>query len=101
VPDPIRIQTPPGSVLVLHLPDLGLTPEDAEPAAEELHRLTGLPVVLTDDGTDLSVTTREEAEAAMVGALMVTADLPRDERAEGLLDGLAVDGWALVRLRRP
>lgn len=95
------VRTPPGSVLVVHV-----APEDAEGTftlAEELHRQTGLPVVVVTPGAELSVTTPEEAEAALALVLgNAEADwtgapgLPRD-----LLSLLRGEGWELVRLRQP
>jgi hypothetical protein len=105
VPDTQRIQTPPGSVIVLRLPE-AIHAEDGFPFAEELHRQTGLPVVVVDarSSAELSVTTREEQEEALTDAL-------EDDRLDGTPGGLALaqallgllreDGWELIRLRQP
>jgi DNA-binding transcriptional regulator LsrR (DeoR family) len=59
------VPTPPGSIVVVRI-----SPEDAEGTfalAEELHRQTGLPIVMVTPGADLAVTTPPDAAAAPAG----------------------------------
>lgn len=102
MPEPTvtRTPTPPGSVIVVRV--AADEADDTLDLAGELHRQTGLPVVVVAPGADLSVTTPDEAEAALDAALNVAADLrlTLDEvTGAGVLHQLTEDGWALVRVR--
>lgn len=101
------VKTPPGSVITVRVPaDSG--PEQTFTLAEELHRQTGLPVVLLDGDADLTVTTPEDAETALAATLPESYpfadwgdDRMRREAAGTLLDDLRGKGWELVRVRQP
>lgn len=102
MPDPTVTQasTPPGSVIVVRVDAAEV--EETFTLAKELHRQTGLTVVVTTPGADLSVTIPEEAVAALTDALTaVVTVMPEPEVATSLLDELAAKGWELVRLRQP
>jgi hypothetical protein len=92
--------TPPGSVLTVQMPT-DLTPEEVFPLAEELHRQTGLPVVMLSAGAALTATTPEEATAAVGDALTNAEDDDGYVSAADLLEELRLDGWELIRLRQP
>jgi hypothetical protein len=95
--------TPPGSVLTVRMPT-DLDTEEVVPLAEELHRQTGLPVVVLSGDAALTVTTPEEARAALETALTETAepdDALMEVSAAELLVQLRREGWELIRLRQP
>lgn len=104
MPDPTttRLSTPPGSVVVVRV-DADDDQEGTFALAEELHRQTGLPVVVTTPGADLSATTPEEAADALAAALPagLLNEWSRAGIARHALADLRGDGWRLVRLSEP
>lgn len=104
MPDPTvtRVPTPPGSVIVVRNPDPPAPAEEQFAAATELHRQTGLPVVVVTGEGDLWASLPEDAERALVSVLTATVTvMPAPDLARDLLDALRAEGWALIRLRHP
>lgn len=100
MPDTQRVQTPPGSVITIRVPDDG-GPEQTFALATELHRQTGLPVVVLNGSAELSVTTRQEAEEALGRRITYRTGDDAALLSAFLLSDLAEDGWELIRLRQP
>lgn len=99
--DPLTVRhpTPPGSVITVHLPSEAAADDHGFPFAVELHRQTGLPVVVVDAQADLSVTTPQEAEAVLRRLMEYRTGEDSADLARILIPDLAEQGWLLVQVR--
>ena len=101
-PTVTRIPTPPGSVIVVRNPDPPAPAEEQFAAATELHRQTGLPVVVVTGEGDLWASRPEDAREALGAALNAAAPTADDwADPDEVLAQLRDAGWTLIQLRHP